>query len=68
MVAVGAADAGLPATVEAIEYRGRDYFGQARGPGGSELFFRSGTKLGVGETVRLGAEPGKVLVFAGAAA
>ncbi len=67
MVAVGGADAGLPATVEAIEYRGRDYFGQARGPNGAELFFRSSVKLGVGEAVRLGAEPGKVLVFPGAA-
>jgi putative spermidine/putrescine transport system ATP-binding protein len=68
MVAVSDSGAGMPAIVEAIEYRGRDYFGQARGPGGSELFFRSSLKLGVGEAVRLGAEPGKVLVFAGAAA
>ena len=68
MVAVSDSGAGLPAIVEAIEYRGRDYFGQALGPGGAELFFRSSLKLGVGEAVRLGAEPGKVLVFAGAAA
>ncbi len=65
MVAVGDGGDGLPAIVEAIEYRGRDYFGQARGPGDSELFFRSGVKLGIGAPVRLGAEPGKVLVFTG---
>ena len=66
MVAVGEIAAGLPATVEALEYRGRDYFGQARGPGGAELFFRSSVKVAPGETIRLGADPQKVLVFAGA--
>ena len=66
MIAVADAASALPATVEAIEYRGRDFFGQARGPGGAELFFRSATRLGVGEIVRLGADASKVLVFAGA--
>jgi putative spermidine/putrescine transport system ATP-binding protein len=55
---------GLPATVEAIEYRGRDYFGQARGPGGAELFFRSTVRLDPGAPVQLGAAPEKVLIFA----
>jgi putative spermidine/putrescine transport system ATP-binding protein len=68
MTVVGEMTSGLPAKVEAIEYRGRDYFGQARGPGGSDLYFRSGVRLAVGDTVRLGAEPGRVLVFARAAA
>jgi putative spermidine/putrescine transport system ATP-binding protein len=62
-VAGGAADS-LPATVEAIEYRGRDYFGQARGPQNSELFFRSGTRHAAGEAVHLAADPAKVLIFA----
>jgi putative spermidine/putrescine transport system ATP-binding protein len=68
LVAVTDSTPGLPGIVEAIEYRGRDFFGQARGPGGAELFFRAERRLGVGEQVRLGAEAGKVLVFAGDAA
>jgi putative spermidine/putrescine transport system ATP-binding protein len=56
--------AGIPAIVEAIEYRGRDFFGQARGPLGVELFFRATARLTIGETVRLAAEPDKILVFA----
>jgi putative spermidine/putrescine transport system ATP-binding protein len=58
---------GLPATVEAVEYRGRDWFGSARGPGGAELFFRSPLRLAPGEAVRLGAPDGKVLIYPGAA-
>ena len=62
-VAAGAANS-LPAVVEAIEYRGRDFFGQARGPQNSELFFRSGTRHAQGETIHLAADPAKVLIFA----
>jgi len=66
LLAVSETTNGLSATVEAIEYRGRDYFGQARSSGGAELFFRSSSRLGVGSAVRLGADPSKVLVFTGA--
>ena len=65
LVTVGAgAPNSLPATVEAIEYRGRDFFGQARGPQNSELHFRSGTRHSTGETIHLAADPAKVLMFA----
>ena len=61
---VAEAAPGLAALVEAIEYRGRDYFGLARGPGGAELYFRASTKLAIGSPVRLGADPKSVLIFA----
>jgi putative spermidine/putrescine transport system ATP-binding protein len=54
----------LPATVETVEYRGRDFFGTARTAGGAELFFRAETRLTVGEAVRLGAEAERILVYA----
>ena len=65
LVAVNDSTPGLPGIVEAIEYRGRDFFGQARGPGGAELFFRADQRLGVGAQVWLGADAAKVLVFPG---
>jgi putative spermidine/putrescine transport system ATP-binding protein len=54
---------GVPATVELSEYRGRHFFGQAKGPGGAELFFRASRRLAAGESVRLAASPEKVLIF-----
>ena len=61
-----AADAhGIDAVVEAIEYRGRDFFGSARASGGEELFFRADRRVNPGETIRLGAEPKSVLVYPG---
>jgi putative spermidine/putrescine transport system ATP-binding protein len=66
LLAVSETSSGLSAIVEAIEYRGRDYFGQARASGGAELFFRSSSRLGVGSAVRLGADASKVLIFTGA--
>ncbi len=65
MVPVASDAHGIDATVEAIEYRGRDFFGQARSSTGDELFFRSETRVVPGETLRLGAEPARVLVYAG---
>ncbi len=59
------ADVGLPATVEACEYRGHGFFGSARGPGGSELFFRSTSRHKPGDTINLTADPARVLVFQG---
>jgi len=61
-----AADTGLAATVEVCEYRGHNFFGSARGPGGIELFFRSGHRLKTGDTVTVAADPARVLVFDGA--
>jgi putative spermidine/putrescine transport system ATP-binding protein len=57
------ADGGIPAIVEAIEYRGKDFFGQARDPVGSPLFFRSDILLGADASVRLGADPSRVIIF-----
>ena len=69
LVAVeGVATGAIPAIVDAIEYRGRDFFGQAHTSGGAELFFRSPVRLQQGATVKLAAEPGKVLIFAAGAA
>jgi putative spermidine/putrescine transport system ATP-binding protein len=56
---------GIPAVVEAIEFRGREYHGLARTPNGQELHFGSLKPVGLGETIRLGAAPEKVLVYPG---
>ncbi|MFT8242887.1 ABC transporter ATP-binding protein [Roseomonas sp. BN140053] len=58
-----AAAPGVPATVQAIEYRGREFHGLAAGPGGLELFFRSEEPVAVGAPVRLAADPRRALVF-----
>jgi putative spermidine/putrescine transport system ATP-binding protein len=63
LIAVSSDEPGLPATVEAIEYRGRDFFGSARTASGTELFFRSSRRLAAGEPVRLGAQPSTILVY-----
>jgi putative spermidine/putrescine transport system ATP-binding protein len=61
------ADGPLAATVAAVEYRGRGFFGTAHTASGTELFFRSDAKVEPGEALRLGADPGRVLIYAGAA-
>ena len=55
----------IAATVEAAEYRGRDFYGLARAGDGTELHFRSDARVVAGETVRLGASPDRVLVYVG---
>jgi putative spermidine/putrescine transport system ATP-binding protein len=57
-------NAPISAVVETAEYRGRDFYGTARTPENLELFFRSDRKVAAGETVRLGADPARVLVYA----
>jgi putative spermidine/putrescine transport system ATP-binding protein len=64
---VACADGPIEATVEAAEYRGRDFYGFARATDGTELFFRSDIRVGSGEAIRLGAAPERVLVYAGQA-
>jgi len=61
-------DAPISAVVETAEYRGRDFYGTARMPDNTELFFRSDRKVASGETVHLGADPARVLVYARPAA
>jgi putative spermidine/putrescine transport system ATP-binding protein len=57
----------LAANVVSAEYRGREFVGFARTPDGVDLAFRSHTRLDAGAPVHLGAEPDRVLVFAGSA-
>ncbi|TBW41156.1 ABC transporter ATP-binding protein [Siculibacillus lacustris] len=57
---------GIPATVETIEYRGREFHGLARTIANQELHFRSSVSVGRGETIRLGADPARVLIYPGA--
>jgi putative spermidine/putrescine transport system ATP-binding protein len=59
------ADGAIAATVEAAEYRGRDFYGFARTEDGTELFFRSETRVRTGDVVRLEPTPGRVLAYAG---
>jgi hypothetical protein len=54
---------GIPAVIETIEYRGREYHGLAKTSGGLEVFFSSPTALPVGGAIRLGAEADRVLVY-----
>jgi putative spermidine/putrescine transport system ATP-binding protein len=63
LVPVSPAVPGIAAVVEAIEFRGHDFFGSARAVGGAELFFRAKSRLATGETLRLGAETSRVLVY-----
>ncbi len=57
-------DGPVRATVLTAEYRGRDFYGTARTADGAELFFRSEHRVAPGEALSLGAEPGRVLVYA----
>jgi putative spermidine/putrescine transport system ATP-binding protein len=56
---------GLAATVSASEFRGREFVGFARTPDGIDLSFIAAARLNPGDTVHLGADPERVLVFAG---
>ncbi len=58
-------DGPISATVEIAEYHGRDFYAVARGPDGTELFFRSDARIATGDVIRLAATPGRVLVYAG---
>jgi putative spermidine/putrescine transport system ATP-binding protein len=61
---VAGPDGPIEATVQAAEYRGRDFYGFARTADGTELFFRSDARIGAGDTVRLDAAAERVLVYA----
>ena len=61
-------DGPLACVVEGAEYRGRDFYGTARTPEGTELFFRAEARVAVGEALSLGAPAHRVLVFAAPAA
>jgi putative spermidine/putrescine transport system ATP-binding protein len=53
----------ITAAVEIAEYHGRDFYAEARSADGTELFFRSGTRVAPGELVRLAVSPERVLVY-----
>jgi putative spermidine/putrescine transport system ATP-binding protein len=57
-------DGPIAASIETAEYRGRDFYGTARTADNIELFFRSEQKVAAGEALRLGADAGRVLVYA----
>jgi putative spermidine/putrescine transport system ATP-binding protein len=59
------ADGTLNAEIASMEFRGREFIGFGRTAGGADLIFRSPHRLEPGITVSLGAEPDRVLVFAG---
>ncbi len=59
-----AADAPIAAIVESAEYRGRDFAGIARAADGTDLHFRTDTRVRPGEALRLGAPAARVLVYA----
>jgi putative spermidine/putrescine transport system ATP-binding protein len=59
------ADGPLGARVVTAEYRGRDFYGIAVTAAGTELFFRSESKVAPGEALRFGADPARVLIYAG---
>ncbi|MGV6873544.1 ABC transporter ATP-binding protein [Pseudochelatococcus sp. B33] len=55
----------IPATVETIEYRGREYVGTARADGGLELIFHGLHNTRPNSRVALGIDAGRALVFKG---
>ncbi|SEE03923.1 carbohydrate ABC transporter ATP-binding protein, CUT1 family [Rhizobiales bacterium GAS188] len=63
LVPAAAGRSGIAATVEAIEYRGREFHGVARTPAGAELHFASTAPLAVGSPVQLTADKDQVLIF-----
>jgi putative spermidine/putrescine transport system ATP-binding protein len=58
------ADGPIHAVVQTAEYRGRDFYGVATTEEGTELYFRSEDRVIAGETLSLGADPNRVLVYA----
>jgi putative spermidine/putrescine transport system ATP-binding protein len=54
---------GIPATVASMEYRGRAFFGLARGQDGSSLYFRADRVLPRGAATTLQPVPGHALLF-----
>ncbi|MGH7124728.1 MAG: ABC transporter ATP-binding protein, partial [Stellaceae bacterium] len=56
-------DGPIAATVATAEYRGRDFYGTALTTDRTELFFRSEQPVAPGDTLRLGAEASRVLIY-----
>jgi putative spermidine/putrescine transport system ATP-binding protein len=60
-----AGDGPVSATVESAQYHGRDFYCSGRASDGTELYFCSALPLQRGDTVRLAADPARVLIYAG---
>jgi putative spermidine/putrescine transport system ATP-binding protein len=57
-------DGPVAATVESAQYHGRDFYCSGRASDGTELYFCSALPVQRGETVRLAADPARVLIYA----
>ena len=55
---------GLAASVESVEYRGREFVGIARHGSGTELVFHGSDRIATGAAVHLAIDPAHALVFA----
>jgi len=53
----------LTVTVETAQYHGRDFYCSGRTADGSELYFLSAQKVAKGDSVRLAADPKRVLIY-----
>jgi putative spermidine/putrescine transport system ATP-binding protein len=62
-----ASDGPLAVTVESAQYHGRNFYCSGRAGDGTELYFMADTPVAKGDTVRLVAEPARVLIYPGAA-
>jgi len=57
------ADGPIMATVEAAEYRGRDFYGLARTADGVGLYFHADSRVSAGQDIRLAAPADRILVY-----
>jgi putative spermidine/putrescine transport system ATP-binding protein len=60
-----ASDGPLAITVESAQYHGRDFYCSGRTADATELYFVSAHQVQKGETVRLAADPTRVLIYPG---
>jgi putative spermidine/putrescine transport system ATP-binding protein len=57
-------DGPLAIKVESAQYHGNEFYCSGRATDGAELYFRSETRIQKGDTVRLMADPNRVLIYA----
>ncbi|MEU8243529.1 ABC transporter ATP-binding protein [Actinoplanes missouriensis] len=58
-------DGDLEATVDVVEYQGREFTVEARTADGLVLHLRTGRRLAVGDPVKIGFPPDRLLIFPG---
>jgi putative spermidine/putrescine transport system ATP-binding protein len=63
MVIAAGGDGGVPATVEVVEYQGREVAIEARTDSGIGLNLRAGTRPAPGDKIRITVDPARLLVF-----